>query len=457
MTMQRVRAFVSHKMLLGYLVCYLAISGIWRIRNGQPVGILNPTLVEAAVPSAIPPATNTSPTNQVITKWMERVRQNAQDDTAWVHLGEALMQKARETADASYYSRAEATFRNALSLHPHNVSALVGMAWVSGSRHEFEQSIEWAKKAITLDPQNQDAYGLLGDAAVEMGEYDDAFEYYQQMLDIRPNLASYSRAAHLLYLAGDTHKAIWLMQKAIAAGGPYAENTAWCRAQLALMLWNIGALLPAEQVLQPALEQTPNNYHVLVAMGKIKTAQKEYQTAIDYYQKAIASAPQHEAIVALGDLYMFIGQKEKAEQQYALVEVIYQLNKASGVQGGNIQMAQFYADHDRHLPEALQEAEAVYKTRQNIFVADTLAWCYYKNGRYKEAQKFINKAIRLGTPNATILFHAGMIYAKLGVRSLAQKYLYQAVSLNPHFHPLYAALAADTLTQLSANRIEAEG
>ena len=73
-------------------------------------------------------------------------------------------------------------------------------------------------------------------------------------LDLAPNLASYSRAAHLLSLTGDVRKALWLMQKAIDAGGPYPENAAWCRAELARMLLQNGAVLPAAQQAEQALD-----------------------------------------------------------------------------------------------------------------------------------------------------------------------------------------------------------
>jgi tetratricopeptide (TPR) repeat protein len=442
------RVFINYKILILCLALCLAAVGAWRVWHKNAT-------TEPDALSAIPQPRSDSPTDQTIAAWSKKVKQNLEDDAAWVNLGDALMQKARETADVGYYSRAEAVYRKALSLNPENVSATVGVAWVYGSRHEFEQSIEWANKAIAMDAKNPGAYGLLGDAAVEMGDYEAAFEHYQKMIDLRPDLSSYSRGAHLLHLTGDTRKAIWLMEQAIAAGGPYAENTVWCRAQLALMLWGGGMLLPAEQTLQKALEQSPNNAASLAAMGKIKASQKDYSAAIDYYKKAIAIAPQHEYAVALGELYTLTGQKEEAEKQYALVEEIARLNKANGVRG-DIQIARFYADHDRNLTQALEEAETVYQTRKNVFVADTLAWCYYKNGRYEEAGKTIRKALSQQTPDANILFHAGMIYARLGDRPEAEKYLYQALSLNPNFHLIYAPVAADALKQLGARHPESD-
>ncbi len=43
-----------------------------------------------------------------------------------------------------------------------------------------------------------------------------------------------------------------------------------------------------------------------------------------------------------------------------------------------------------------------------------------------------------------------MIYAKLGEQAVARRHLKQALDLNPNFHPVYAAVAKNTLKQLVA-------
>jgi tetratricopeptide (TPR) repeat protein len=108
-----------------------------------------------------------NPTDHTIATWTSRVQQHARDEHALVQLGDALMQKARDTADVSYYNRAEALYRQALALGSTNVEALTGLAWVSGARHDFEQSLMWARQAVAIAPQHHAAYGLLGDAALE--------------------------------------------------------------------------------------------------------------------------------------------------------------------------------------------------------------------------------------------------------------------------------------------------
>ncbi len=207
-----------------------------------------------------------------------------------------------------------------MELDPKNDDALTGLSWVHSGRHQFPKSIELANKAIALNEQNNLAYGLLGDAELELGNYAAAFEHYQKMIDLRPDIASYSRSAHLLHVTGQTFRAAWLMRQAINAGSAFAENTAWCRAQLALIYFSDGNLPAAEQVLEDALQKTPDNRHALAAMGKIKAALKDYPAAIACYQKAIALTPEHDSLVALGDLYELTGDKVAAEKQYALVE-----------------------------------------------------------------------------------------------------------------------------------------
>jgi tetratricopeptide (TPR) repeat protein len=436
----------SKWIMIGMAGCALA-GGIWWSQTAKPRAEAKAAASQSQALLTLP-AGGASQTDQQISKWQNLIRLNPKDPLGWVSLGDVLMQKGRETADASYYTHAERAYTKALEQKANHIDALHGLAWVYSVRHEFEKSIEWARKVIAADPKNNLAYGLLGDAAVEMGQYEQALDHYQKMLDLRPDISSYSRGAHLLWLTGDIQSAGVLMAKAIKVGAPYGENTAWCRAQLAMMYFHNGLLIPAEKFLEQSLKQTPNNYHLLLTMGKFKAARKDYTAAIESLKKAIAIAPQHEALVALGDLYTLTGKKTEAEQQFAQVEAMHQLLKANGVQGDS-QMARFYADHDRNLPEALAMAQEEYKTRPNVYVMDTLAWTLYKNGRYAEARDLIEKALKRKTPDPSLYFHAGMIYAKMGRIAPAQTYLSKALNLNPNFHPLDARAAQDAMERLA--------
>ena len=366
----------------------------------------------------------------------------------WIILGDALMQKARETAEPNYYDYAEKTYIKALSLAPQDAEALLGIAWVTSTRHQFTESIDWAKRALAVAPRLHAAHGLIGDAYVETGDYENAFQSYQTMLDIRPDVSSYSRGAHLLYLTGDRRKAEWLMKKAVDAGGPYAENGAWCRAQLADMYLNEGASFPARQIVAPALKLLPDNYQLLSEMGKIQQAEGDLKGAIASYEKAVAVTPQHVALVALGDLYGATGDTARAEAMYGQAEKTHDHHMVKGLKD-ELYMARFFADHDIQMERALTIAQSRTDT-ENPVDADNVAWVFYKSGKFDQAKTMINKSLGKGEPDASRLFHAGMIYAKLGDRFPAQEYLNRALLLNPHFSLRDATVAVAALQELGS-------
>ena len=435
--------------LLAALALCLFAAIWWGVQQRERIATA-PAVANAApadVLAAIPRPAGNSATDLAIIKWTAKVRENGADARNWVNLGDALMQHVRESADTSYYTYAEGVYEKAVALDPRNDDALTGLAWVHGGRHQFPESIELANKALALNEHNNLAYGLLGDAELELGDYAAAFEHYQKMIDLKPDISSYSRSAHLLHVTGQTFRAAWLMRKAIDAGAALAENTVWCRAQLALIYFSDGHLPAAEQVLEDALQKSPDNRHALAAMGKIKAALHDYPAAIACYQKAIAVTPEHDSLVALGDLYAVTGDKAAAEKQYALVEELHRKEHPASDTSHDFPMAQFYVDHDRNLVEALRLAEER-KTTRNVFEADILAWCYYKNGDLERAKKAIQRALSQKTPEAKFLYHAGMIYAAAGERVLAQQYLYQALNLNPNFSPILAPIAAQKLQEL---------
>ena len=367
----------------------------------------------------------------------------------WVRQGSAFMEKERATADASYRVLAEAAYKKALKANPRQAGALIGMARVNSISNRFEASIEWAKKALEVDAANGSAWGLLGDAEAEMGDYDLAFEHYQKMLDLRQDTASLGRSAHLLYVAGDMKKASWLTMKAIAAGGEDPEVASWSRVQLGLLLFAQGGYTPALQAIEAGLTKVPRDPRLLAAMGKVKAALKDYPGAIEAYMKSVAIAPRLEVVAALGDVYLASGDAKEAERQFARVESIAKANRANGI-AGVLDLAKFHADHDRDLEEAAKLAEEEYRTRKNVYAADTLAWCYYKTGRIEEAKKTIAAALARGTPEAAFLYHKGMIYAKAGDRVTAQKALYSALSTSPRFDPVQVEWAQRTLAELGS-------
>ena len=427
-------------------------------RRGEPVHVGTASKPEAAAVAAavpvlsaeevlqsLPVVAEPSQFGEVLEKSVSEVRRLPASAPVWTNLGDVLAQGQRDTADVAYFGHAEKAYQFALGLDAKGVDAMAGLAWVFGGRHQFDLSILWAEKALGLEPEHLAAHGIIGDAAVERGDYETAFTHYQKMMDLRPDLSSLSRGAHLLWLTGQQTRAVMLMGQAIASGGPYAENVAWCRARLAMMHFHDGAIEAAAGALRPALENGSRNVHVLLAAGRIAAARAEYETAVMHYEAAHAAVPSIEALAALGDIFAVRGDAASAEKYYARVEELHRSHRETGVHD-HLEMARFYADHDRSLAEGLRLALEHGQTG-NPFEADALAWLYFKNGDQVKAIEWIKVALKANLPDAAVHYHAGCIAAAAGDRVAAENHLQQALSKNPHFSFLLASDATRRLTE----------
>ena len=65
----------------------------------------------------------------------------------------------------------------------------------------------------------------------------------------------------------------------------------------------------------------------------------------------------------------------------------------------------------------------------------------------------ILQAMSLGTRDAMLYYHAGMIYTALGDDLQAQAMLAEALSINPQFDPLQSRVARETLETIGATAV----
>ena len=377
------------------------------------------------------------------------LRENPNDWQSYSQLGFAYLQKARETGDPSYYQKVEEALTRALERHSDDYATVSGMGALSLARHQFHEALEWGERARQIDPDRAYAYGVLADAQIELGQYEEAVETLQTMVDLRPDMNSYSRISYIRELHGDTEGALEMMQAAVDSGVPTAESTAWTRTQLGNLYFNLGDLDQAEIEYARTLSNRPGYMYALAGLGRVRAAQGKPDEAIKLLTEATNVMPLPEFVITLGDLYRVNNQPELAQRQYDLVGAIEQLHQANGVDM-DMEIALFNADQDKDLELSVQRARLAYANRPSIHAADVLAWALYKTGNYEEAKFYSEEALQLGSKDALKLFHAGMISYHLGENAQAQEYLEQALAINPHFSILYSNEAQMTLDTLQS-------
>ena len=424
------------------LAAYFLRSPLWRL----PV---EPGARAADVLARSPVADQAAnPTDLRMRSAQAFVERAPADPRGYTLLCAAYMQKARETGDFGMNAKAQAALDRALRIAPGDLEVLKYQALLLLTYHRFNEALDVARRAQQLRPRDDDLLGALTDALVELGDYEAAAESAQAMIDLRPDAASYARVSYQRSLRGDTAGAIAAMRLAVQAANPgNPEEGAWCRVHLGYELMNAGKLAEAEHEFDLALATFPQYHMALAAKARARAAAGDATAAIQLYQRAQDRVPLPDTVAALGDLYAKLGRSTDAERQYALLDFIGR-SGAPGSATYSRQLALFWADHGMHLDEALALAQQERAARSDIYTCDTLAWCLFKKGRLDEAKAAIGDALRLGTRDARLYYHAGMIYKVLGDRAAAVRYLRLALDTNATFDLLQADVARSMLTEM---------
>jgi tetratricopeptide (TPR) repeat protein len=389
-------------------------------------------------------------TNDVIAKAQAKLKSQPDDWQAVDLLAGAYLQKVREVGDPSYYPKVEALLTRALAHDASDAEATTLMGSLALARHQFTAALDWGRKAHALEPASSRALGVIGDAEIELGRYPQALAAFQQMIDLRPDLSSYARVSYARELYGDVPGAMEAMQQAVEAGGPVPENSAYTRVLLGNLYFNAGRTQEADAQYRRALFDDPGYPYGLAGIARVEAASGRYQLAVAHYRQAVDTYPLPDFVIALGDAYAAAGDQRKASETYDLAAAEQQLYRANGVDL-DAELALFDADHHRDLSTALAAARAAMADRPSVRTADILAWTLFQAGDDQNAEAAARQALRLGTQDATMFFHRGMIEARLGQAAAAIGDLHQALHINPYFSLLWAPVARQTLASLGAN------
>ncbi len=421
-------------MFIAALLALVTVA-VWRGAE-PPAGSLGAGASEPAVAELSDPRT--------IARFQERLRRSPEDSEAAAGLGLALLQRARETADPSLYDQAGQAFDAALVHEPEQLDALVGQALLALARHQFADALSWGERAQAAAPLRAAVYGVLADAYVELGRYEEAVAAAQRMVDIRPDIGSYSRVSYLRELHGDPAGAITAMELAVDAGPPGAENTAWAQVQLGNLQLASGNIPAAELIYSTALQERPGYAHAEAGLARVAAARGQLDEAAAVYANVLERLPLPEFAIALGDLYSATGHADKAETQRGLVRAMQQLNAAAGVDV-DMELALYDADHGGDPAATVATARAAYEKRPSIYAADALAWALHKAGDDSEAARYSAEALRLGTRDPALRLRAGLIAAAQGDSAAARAHLTIALQGAPALSPLQVQAAQEAM------------
>jgi tetratricopeptide (TPR) repeat protein len=392
-------------------------------------------------------STTDSPAEQKIASarlWIEKDSGSHQAQNA---LALALARRARETADPSYYEQAEKALEASFRLSPDNFEASRLKVWILLGKHEFARALEEAKALQRRMPDDLLSYAFLADAHAELGNYAEAEEAAQWLLDLRPgNVAGLTRGAYLRELFGDIDGALeWMDMAHDQTHFNETEDRAWILTHMGHLEASRGGLDAAEGHLAQALELFPDYHYALAELAKVRLAQKRFPEAVSLLRLRYEKAPHPENLYDLAEALTVAGMTGGAGELYARFEEKARA-ESEGLDNANRELLFFYADRTSKPEAALALGEREFARRKDVFTRDAYAWSLHRSGKSSAARPEIEAALAVGIKDARMLYHAGAICASVGDRESAARYLRESLALNPH-SPV-AAKARESLRQL---------
>ncbi len=379
-------------------------------------------------------------TKAAIQGLINEINLHPENTKAKLQLALAYIQESRISGEHAYYDKtALQLLDDVLKKEPENTDALCSKATVLLSQHHFADALPFAEQAMKLNPYNSGVYGIMTDAYVELGKYNDAVKMADKMVSVRPDLRSYSRVSYLREIYGDYNGAIEAMKLAVSAGYPGLEQTSWVRTCLGHLYEVTGDLQNAQMNYEITLIDRPDYAFALAGLGRVEKAKRNYSSAIQYFEKAKAQVKDFSFDEELTELYRFTNQPKKAsEHAYETIAALTNMSDKNGNNHGH------YADRELayaylniyNYELALKHALIEYNRRpENIDVNQTLAWVHYKRGEYIDARKYMDVALHTGSKNSVLLYEAGLIKIKSGEKERGIALINQSLQINPFVSP----------------------
>ena len=347
--------------------------------------------------------------------------------------------RARRATRRTTRSPTESSAR-ALQLAPDDMLATSGLGSLALVASPVRRRARrYGRRAQKLAPYTTRNYGVLGDALLELGRYDEAFKAFDRMVALKPNLAGYARIAYARELLGRPREALEAMELALDASGNVPEPTAWTLVEIGKLHFSLGELGPAAQSFRSALAIVPGLCHGTRRRSRRSRPRAVIRRARSRSRaQAADSVPLPQFVGTLADLYRSRGEQARAREQSrssarssacwpptASTPTSSSRSSGSTTGSGSVRRSRSRAPR---VP-----------TRPSIYGDDVLAWALARNGRCGEALAYSQRSLRLGTKDASLYFHRGMIERCLGHQEAAQRWFARAVDTNPHFSLVWAA------------------
>jgi serine/threonine protein kinase/tetratricopeptide (TPR) repeat protein len=294
-------------------------------------------------------------------------------------LGEACWAKYRATKERSWTERARNETWEALRLDADQGPVRYSLALIHHGTGRADEAREELEKAITLQPDNDDAFRLRGRILLEAGRRDEALADLRRAIELRP---SYWR----------NH-----------------DTLGWA-------LLKLGRLDESLRAYERVTQLQPDSAWGFQMLGTVHHTLGDTEAAAHNYELALARAPDPLAYSNLGTIHYYAGRLKEAALSF---EKALELDPASAATNRNLGDAYARLGEPARARECYGRAvrlsqQALRVNPHDASALGMLAVYEAKLGRHVEAARHAAEAVAIAPSSADALYRSAVVHALAG-------------------------------------------
>ena len=278
---------------------------------------------------------------------------------------------------------------------------------------QLEQRLNDANKALSIKPNNADAYYNMGIARQQQGNLEEAIKAYNKALSIKPDYAdAYNNIGNALQQQGKLEEAIEAYNNVLTLKPDFAE----AYYNMGIAHQKQGNLEEAIEAYNKALSIKPDYADAYNIMGNVLKGQNKLEEAIEAYNKALVIKPDY------ADAYYNMGIAFK--DQSKLEKAIEAFSKALSIKPD---YAIAYNNMGIVLQDQKKQEEAIKAFSKALVIKPDYAEAYYNMGIALKEQGNLEEAIKAYKKAQALKPDYAIAYNNMGIALQEQNKLEKAI------------------------------
>lgn len=299
--------------------------------------------------------------------------------------------------------------------------AAVDVLILLGREREARMALESLRDTAALRPQAERRLGLM---AFDRGDYDEAQSVFSTLVkDQESSVIAVYYLAAIAERRGESAAALRGYQMLSGTGLEAAA-----RSRAATILYKAGQRSDALELLQPKDDATPaTRLEAEIAQAQLLSNGGEGDQALARIDDVLARFPGHPDV--LYQKSILLEKAGRTDAAIAQLEGLYRERPQDSAISNALGF--ILADHDRDLPRAQRLITAALKAEpDNPAILDSMGWLQYRRGMLQAALPLLERAFRLDQ-DGDIGAHWGEVLWALGDKTKARETWNRALMVDP--------------------------